>query len=83
MSDGDGKIYLPEMAAELSRAEHTLRSWLRDKERAPQDPDQLPDDLVPHREGGRQRIYWTPDQLHGMREYAAERERRRGWQPQT
>lgn len=83
MTVEDGKIYIAEMASELTRAEHTIRQWLREKARAPEDPNALPDELVPHREGGRARIYWTIEQLAGMRAFAAERDGRRGWQGQT
>lgn len=83
MGVDDGKIYIAEMALELARSEHTIRQWLREKKRAPDDITCLPDDLIPHREGGRDRIFWLPEQLSGMRTFADERERRRGWQGQT
>lgn len=76
----EDRIYLEVMAAELHRAPHTIRQWLREKEREPANRDNLPDELVPHREGGRAKIFWTASQLEGMRAFAAARERRRGWQ---
>lgn len=79
----EDKVYIEAMAAELVRSVHTLRQWLREKEREPANPANLPDELVPSREGGRAKIFWTHGQLAGMRAFAEERERRRGWQGQA
>lgn len=75
----DDRIYLGEMAEHLDRAEHTIRQWLREKVREPNNTDNLPDELVPDREPPRNKIFWTRAQLVGMRAYALEREGRRGW----
>jgi hypothetical protein len=75
VSDTD-KIYLDGddgMAARLSRAPHTLRQWIRE--------GCLPSHLLPEREGGRKKIFWREDQVEALRQFADEREQRRGWQP--
>lgn len=69
MSD-NGRIYIADMAGQLERAEHTIRQWLGRSD--------FPRALEPQREGGRNKIFWTEDQLGGMRAYADERERQRG-----
>jgi hypothetical protein len=56
----------------LDRAAHTIRQWVNQ--------GLLPEHLAPAREGGRQRMYWTREQIPGLREFAEEREGRRGWQ---
>lgn len=66
-------IYIEGMADELGRAVHTIRQWIRE--------GALPRELRPHREGGRRKIYWLPDQVEGLRAFAEERSARRGWQP--
>jgi hypothetical protein len=66
----DGHIYISDMASLLDRAEHTIRQWLA--------RDDFPAALKPSREGGREKIYWTQDQLAGMKNYAEERAARRG-----
>lgn len=73
-------IYLPAMAKLLDRAEHTVRQWVAEKDRDPGRDGSLPDDLVPERIGGRRVIAWLPSQLDGLKDYAAERATRRGWQ---
>lgn len=77
------RIYIDEMAKLLDRVPHTLRQWIREAENGTIDDGVLPNDLLPHREGGRQRIYWEQNQLQGLRDYAEERAQRRGWQPAT
>jgi hypothetical protein len=74
MTPVDGRIYIGELEQELQRAAHTIRQWVAQ--------GALPAELRPSREGGRQRMYWTVDQLPGLREFAREREQRRGWQAQ-
>lgn len=66
----DGRIYIAEAAEELGRAEHTIRQWLGRAD--------FPDALKPSREGGRNKIFWTLDQLRGLHDYADEREAQRG-----
>lgn len=70
MGKDQDRIYIAEMANELGRAEHTIRQWLN--------RDDFPKELEPDREGGRNKIFWTRDQLEGMQAYAAEREANRG-----
>lgn len=79
----EDKVYIEAMAEMLDRSVHTIRQWLREKEREPGNPVNLPDSLVPSREGGRQKIYWIYGQVDGMRAFADERESRRGWQGQA
>lgn len=77
--DDSERIFLPAMAVELGRQPHTIRQWLREKEREPSNPNNLPSELIPHRKGGLQQIFWTHDQLEGMRAFAEARAARRGW----
>jgi hypothetical protein len=56
------RIYIEEMASLLDRAVQTVRQWVQE--------DCLPAKLRPKREGGRQKIYWTPSQVDGMRSFA-------------
>lgn len=65
-----GRIYIDVLAGHLERAPHTIRQWLKR-------PD-FPDALKPSTEGGRNKLYWTDDQLDGLQGYAAEREQLRG-----
>jgi hypothetical protein len=81
MSRSDDKIYLEEIAIELDRAIVTIRSWVR--EGFPDADGRKQRDLMPHREGGRNKIYWERVQVDGLKTYAAERSARRGWQPAT
>lgn len=66
----EDRIYIGALAESLGRAPHTIRQWLRRKD--------FPKGLRPAREGGREKIYWTPDQVAGLKEYAAERLQQRG-----
>ncbi len=91
MNDGDDKILLADLALQLDRDAHTVRRWVRDAEnvrriagRLPTDMGFLPEHLWPGREsGGRHRIYWTTEQVEGMRAFAAEKAGRMGWQAGT
>lgn len=66
----DGHIYIADMADRLDRAQHTIRQWLGRQD--------FPSELQPQREGGRNKIFWTEDQLAGMQAYADDREANRG-----
>lgn len=65
-------ISIAQMAQILDRSDVTIREWIRRKV--------LPEDLRPSREGGRQKLVWSPEQVEGMRAFAEERGSRRGWQ---
>jgi len=64
-SAGSGRIYISELAALIVRAEQTIYQWVS--------REQLPDHLLPQREGGRRRMWWTLSQVEGMREFADEK----------
>lgn len=70
--DKEDHIYIEAMAEKLGRAVHTLRQWIRE--------EALPAKLMPKREGGRQKIYWTPSQVEPLIKWANQRSARRGWQ---
>lgn len=63
-------IYIEKMAELLDRAVHTVRQWIKE----------LPPELQPQREGGRQKIYWTRDQVDGMKDFSEQKLDKRGWQ---
>lgn len=67
------RIYIAELAAMLEprRAVHTIRQWVAQ--------GLLPDHLQPGREGGRDQLFWTADQVEGIQAFARERDARRGW----
>jgi 3'-phosphoadenosine 5'-phosphosulfate (PAPS) 3'-phosphatase len=78
----EDRIYLPELTEILGRNQRTIRNWIRDSERfiGTDDSKQfLPYHLWPNREGGRQRLYWTPDQIDGLKEFANLKNKLRGW----
>jgi hypothetical protein len=70
------RIYLDDLSQMLDpkRAVHTIRQWVSQ--------ELLPPELMPGREGGRQALYWRPDQVAGLNAFARERESRRGWAAQ-
>lgn len=65
-------IGIKELSEDLSRSPTTIRQWLRERK--------LPRELRPKKVGGRKQLTWRPDQLDGLREFAKEREERKGWQ---
>lgn len=70
MDSNADRIYIDDIAVRIGRAAHTVRQWVRR-------PD-FPAALAPGLEGGRNKLYWTEDQVQGLRAYAAERESLRG-----
>jgi hypothetical protein len=86
----DDRVFLPELAEMLGRTEKAIRTWigearkvyaLLDGRRPPVEEGFLPDELWPQiEEEGRRRMYWTTDQVKGMREFAEAKAGRRGWQ---
>lgn len=66
-------IYIEEMSKLLDRRVHTIRQWIGGSH--------LPRKLMPKREGGRRKIYWTEDQVEGLKKFAEERSRSQGWKP--
>lgn len=68
-----GRIYIDQLSQRLRppRAVHTIRQWVND--------ELLPENLRPGREGGRQVLFWTEDQMPGLQAFVRERENRRGW----
>lgn len=68
----DASLSIADLADHLGRAEHTIRRWVNE--------EALPADLMPSREGGRQKLLWSPSQLLGLERFARDREQRRGWQ---
>lgn len=73
------RIYIDAMALRLDRAVHTLRQWIREAEKSPADAQVMPANLLPLRQGGRGKIYWTEEQARGLERYAADRAARVGW----
>jgi hypothetical protein len=88
MDDFSDRIFIAELEEMLARDARTIRCWVRDAKRVydvagglPADGGYLPEDLWPTREeNGRGRIFWRSDQLDGVKAFAAEKERRKGWQ---
>jgi hypothetical protein len=86
----EDRVYLPELAQQLGRQQHTIRRWLGEARKMysllegrkpPPEEGFLPDELWPMEEpDGRRRMYWTKDQVEGMREFAEAKAGRRGWQ---
>lgn len=68
----EDRIYIKQMAKRLKRAENTIRQWVNQ--------NLLPAELMPNREGGRAKIFWTDAQIPGLKKFARERAARRGWQ---
>lgn len=67
------RVYIEALARRLdpARAVHTIRRWVNE--------GLLPAHLMPEREGGRERLYWSEGQVDGIQEFARAREARRGW----
>lgn len=75
------RLYLNEVAEQLGVRENTIRGWVR-KAKAAKDvyvraglPVDMPDHLLseslwPEVEGGRQKLYWSPSQINGLKEFA-------------
>ena len=86
----DPRVFLPELAKLLDRREHTIRRWIGEArkvysllggEKPPPEEGFLPDELWPQEETeGRRRMYWSADQVDGLREFAEAKAGRRGWQ---
>lgn len=81
MSD---QIDLNHLADLLGRAAHTVRQWVKDAEKLKDLTGSVPEghlseELWPKREGGRNKMFWTADQIAGLEAFAQEREDRRGW----
>lgn len=70
MSDSEQRLSIEDLAERLTRAEHTIRQWLR--------RDDFPDALKPELLGGRKKMVWSTDQIAGLEEYARTREANRG-----
>lgn len=64
-------IPIKTVATRLSKAEHTIRGWVRD--------GLLPDELKPQREGGRNMLVWDESQMAGLEAFSAARDENRGW----
>lgn len=91
VDEGAERIYMHQLTELLDRDHRTIRAWVRDAERhyetagpvaigiTPPDPGILPRPLLPAREGGRKRLYWIPDQLDGLREFAQRKRQMAGW----
>jgi len=82
------QIFIGELEQILDRDNRTIRTWVREaKSVASYRPDgeppegYLPRDLWPDQEGGgRRRIFWSHDQIVGLRDFAEDKSARRGWQ---
>lgn len=70
MTETEGRIYIAALAERLTRAEHTIRQWIK--------RDDFPAELLPETEGGRKKLYWVESQVAGLQEYGAERDSMRG-----
>lgn len=84
---GDQRIFIASMARILDRYEHTVRRWFKESEaiydivgEVPDGRGFLPHELWPNREPeGRRRLFWRPEQVEGMQEFAHVKELRKGW----
>lgn len=83
------QIFMAELQDLLGRNERTIRCWVRDAARMARVAGEgvdLPDGYLPsglrpqQEENGRKRIFWSPDQIDGLRAFAEEKDRRKGWQ---
>jgi len=85
--DDDDRVYIGEMAQALERRVGTIRAWVQSARNIhdllghlPEGGCYLPQDLWPAREeAGYHRLYWTADQVDGLRAFAEEMSRRKGW----
>jgi hypothetical protein len=68
-------VYIEEMGELIDRAPHTIRQWIRE--------ERLPKDLLPEREGGRQKIFWRRSKVEKMKVFAEKQNARRGWGSQS
>ncbi len=86
-----GRIFISDLEEILERDARTIRCWVRDARKIfeaahslPVGFGYLPQELWPEREdGGRGRIFWHQGQIDGLKAFAAEKDRRRGWQGAT
>ncbi len=82
------QIFIGELEQILDRDNRTIRTWVRDAQRiskalgGQEPPDEyLQSDLWPSQEdSGRRRIFWWPDQIVGLKDFADDKSARRGWQ---
>ncbi len=58
----EGRIYIEELGRLIERSVQTIYMWVRKGE--------LPPELQPEREGGRQKLYWHPEQVDPLKEWA-------------
>ncbi len=90
-SDHPDKIFISELGRDdmLGRNERTIRTWVRDARKMFDAVGSVPDGYLPvelwpsNEDGGRRRIYWLHEQLDGLRAFAEEKDRRKGWQGAT
>ncbi len=87
MDDFSDRIFIAELEEMLARDARTIRCWVRDAKRmsilagGAETDGYLPSELWPEREeNGRGRIFWRQDQIDGLKAFAAEKDRRKGWQ---
>ena len=89
--DYSDRIFISELEGILERDAKTIRCWVRDARKVfvaigalPAGGGYLPQLLWPDREeNGRGRIFWSSDQISGLKAFAAEKDRRKGWQGAT
>lgn len=72
MSSSEEMVFIEEVATIVDRAAHTVRMWVLN--------EQLPEDLMPDRVGGRRRLVWARGQIPGLEEFAKEKAAKKGWQ---
>lgn len=69
MTNMNKRLQIIDVAHELDRVPHTLRTWERE--------GRLPEELLPHRDERGWR-YWTEDQVEGLKKWIIDEQIRPG-----